>query len=205
MKKFIAAVTCAGLLFTSGLYATPAFAEYNSPAVTRMANVKTGILIIAPTEFKTQDFFKIATEAFGKSFSISQDTQDAWATYCYDKGLADTDPLITKEILADFAKTTNFDRIIFLILKDAVVLQEDLGVVYNISPFFGGIWGSAGRKIRIRSNIETRVVVMNHAGEALKVFEESYTDASMASKLRANRGAFKGICKRISKRLSDNK
>lgn len=42
MKKFVAACLCAGILFTSGLYATPAFAEYNSPAEMKIAPVKTG-------------------------------------------------------------------------------------------------------------------------------------------------------------------
>ncbi len=204
MKKLVVALTCAGLLFSQGIYVAPAFAA-ETPAVMKIAPVNTGLLIIAPVEFKTQDFLKIAKDTFGKGYSISQDTQDAWATYCWNKGIDEIDLLTKKEILADFVKATDFDRVIFLILKDAVVSTEEDGASYNASPLFGGIFGGIKRKARRRSSIETRVVVMNHEGETLKVFEESYTDASMTSELRANRGAFSGLCKNISARLTNSK
>ena len=166
---------------------------------------RTGILIIAPVEFKTQDFLKIATEAFGKDYNISQGTQDSWATYCWENGFIDTDPMTKKETLADFATTTNFDKIIFVIFKDIATVTEDNGTTYSESPLFGGIFGTSKRKVRRRTALEARVVVMNHEGETLKVFEEAYTDASLTSELRANRGAFKGLCKNIADRLSGKK
>lgn len=201
MRKFVAAAICAGMLFSQGLYVAPAFAAENPPSAVRNVSAKTGILIIAPVEFKTQDFLKIATETFGKAYSISQDTQDAWATYCWNNGFVETDPLTKKETLADFVKTTRFNKVIFVIFKNVSTIAEDRGVSYSGSVFFG----SVTRDIRHRSAIETRVVIMNHEGETLKVFEESYTDASMASELRANRGAFKGLCKRISERISSSR
>ena len=203
MRKFIAAALCAGLLFSQGIYAAPAFAaaENPPPSVLRNASAKTGILIIAPVEFKTQDFLKIATETFGKGYTISQNTQDAWATYCWDNGFAETDPLTKKETLADFVKTTYFDKVIFIIFKDVSSVSEDHGASYSGSWLFG----SVTRIVQRRSAIETRVVIMNHEGETLKVFEESYTDASMTSELRANRGAFKGLCQKISERLSTSR
>lgn len=155
---------------------------------------KTGILIIAPIEFKTQDFMKIATESFGKNYIVSQSTQDAWATYCWEKNFIDSDPMISKETLADFSKTTYFDKIVFVLFKDAVKTVEDLGVVY--------LWGNARRKARFRTAIQARVVVMNQSGETLKVFEDSYTDASYTSELRANRAAFNGLCESIAERLN---
>lgn len=42
MKKFVAVITCAGMLFTSGIYAAPVFAESSSPAVMKIAPVKSG-------------------------------------------------------------------------------------------------------------------------------------------------------------------
>ena len=41
MKKFVAAITCASMLFTSGIYTTPAFAAENSE-VMKIAPVKRG-------------------------------------------------------------------------------------------------------------------------------------------------------------------
>ena len=187
MKKFVAVAICAIILSFSLCSAAG----------------KTGILIIAPAQFKTQDFLKIANENFGKNYVVSQQTQDAWATYCWDKGFVDSDPTISKEILANFAETTYFDKIIFIMFKNAEITVEDEGVNYSASPFFGGILGNAKRKVRRRSVIEARVVVMNRQGETVKIFEESHTDASMASELRANRGAFNGLCKSIASRLNE--
>lgn len=183
MKKFFA-MLAVGLIVLS---CAPGFAAE-----------KTGILIIAPVEFKSQDFIKLATEVFGKNYDISQGTQDAWATYCWDKGLPDTDALPTKETLADFASTTDYDKIIFVIFKDADKTAEDLG-------YSRGLFGSVSHDVRYRTALGARVVIMTRDGQTLKVFEETHTDASGASDLRANRGAFKGLCKRISDRLGGKK
>ena len=160
---------------------------------------KTGVLIIAPIEFKSQDFLKIATEQFGKEYNISQGLQDDWATYCWDKGYEVSDPTVRKETLADFSKTTHFDKLIFIIFKDVGKITEDIGASVTFSMF-----GAHRReKVRRRTHIDARIVITNVDGETLKIFEETYTDASMASELRANRGAFEGLCKNIVKRLSD--
>ena len=181
MKKFVAAVICAIILSCSLCFAAE----------------KTGILIVAPTQFKTQDFLKIANETFGKDYIVSQQTQDAWATYCWDKNFVDTDPTISKETLADFAKTTYFDKIIFIMFKDVDSTVEDMGATI--------IYGTIKKHVRRRTSLQARVVILNQAGETLQVFEESHTDASMASELRANRGAFKGLCKSIAGRLNTDK
>ena len=179
MKKFIAALIVCLVALTCPICS---------------AAGKTGILIIAPTQFKTQDFIKIANESFGKNYIVSQQTQDAWAAYCWEKGFVDSDPTISKETLAEFAATTYFDKIIFVMFKDAIRTVEDLGVTY--------LWGTVRRNARFRTAIQARVVIMNQSGETLKVFEDSYTDASFASELRANRGAFDGLCKSIAERLN---
>lgn len=145
---------------------------------------RTGILLITPVEFKSQDFMKIATHTFGKKHTLSQNTQDDWATYCWDKGLTDSDPMTTKETLVDFAATTAYDKVIFVIFKEAVKTEDSFSY---------------------RTVLGARVVIMTHDGETLKVFEETYTDASKRSELRANLGAFEGLCKRISDRLSGKK
>ena len=189
MKKFVAAALCAIILSYSFCFAAG----------------KNGILIIAPSQFKTQDFLKIVNENFGKDYVVSQQTQDAWATYCWDNGFIDSDPMINKETLADFTGTTNFDNIIFIMFKNAEMTTDDNGVNFNASPLFGGIFASAKRKIRRRSTIEARIIIMNHEGKTIKVFEESHTDASMTSELRANRGAFDGLCKSIARRLNEKK
>lgn len=163
------------------------------------AIMKTGVLIIAPTEYKTQDFTKIASEQFGKNYDISQGLQDDWAAYCWDKGFTVSDPLVTKETLSDFAKTTRFNKIIFIIFKNVTLTTEDLGPTVTVN-----IYGANRHEnIRRRANIESRVVIMNNAGKTLKVFEEAHTDASMTSELRVNRGAFQGLCKSISARLKE--
>lgn len=187
MKKFVAMLAVGVIVMSCALCS---------------AAERTGILIIAPVEFKSQDFMKIATKTFGKDYNISQGTQDAWATYCWDKGLTYTDVFTTKETLADFATTTDYDKIIFIIFKETATVTEDRGATFNASPLFGGVFGNVRRRVRHRSALEARVVIMNHDGETLKVFEETHTDASKASELRANRGAFKGLCRRISDRLS---
>ena len=181
MKKFFIAFM---LVFLSSVYCSAAV-------------MKTGVLIIAPTEYKTQDFLKIATEQFGKNYDISQELQDDWAAYCWDKGLTVSDPLVTKATLTDFAATTRFNKIIFIIFKNVTMTKEDLGPTVNVTVFGANRY----ENIRRRANIEARVVIMNNSGETLKVFEEAHTDASMASELRANRGAFQGLCKNISARL----
>lgn len=160
---------------------------------------KTGVLIIAPVEYKTQDFIKIATEQFGKEYNISQGLQDDWAAYCWEKGFTVSDPKVSKETLADFSKTTYFDKIIFIIFKNVSTIEEDLGAGVSFSIYGANRY----ENIRRRASIESRVVIMNNEGETLKVFEEAHTDASKASMLRANRGAFEGLCKNISARLKE--
>lgn len=161
---------------------------------------KTGVLIVAPLEYKTQDFLEIATKEFGKEYEISQGLQDDWATYCWDKGFTVSDPKVSRETLSDFSKTTRFNKIIFIIFKNSNVQIEDLGSTVNFSIF--GV--NRRDHIRRRANIESRIVIMDNEGKTLKVFEEAYTDASMASELRANRGAFEGLCKNIAGRLKEN-
>lgn len=162
------------------------------------AVTKTGILIISPVDYKTQDFLKIATKQFGKEYEVSQGLQDDWAEYCWDKGFTDSDPMVSKDTLEDFSKTTHFSKVIFIIIKNATVTEEDLGTNVVVSTYGANRY----ENIRRRANIEARVVIMNNEGETLKVFEEAHSDASMESKLRANRGAFEGLCKRISERLN---
>lgn len=161
---------------------------------------KTGVLIVAPVEYKTQDFLKIATEQFGKEYNISQGLQDDWATYCWDKGYEVSDPMVSKETLADFAKTTYFDKIIFVVFKNIAVSEENLGT--DVTYYGFGVLDKRDKVIR-RSNIEARIVIMNNEGETLKIFEEAHTDASKTSMLRANRGAFEGLCKNIAQRLNN--
>jgi len=180
MKKFVAMLAVGVIVLSCALCS---------------AAERTGILIIAPTEFKSQDFMKIATETFGKNYTLSQNTQDAWATYCWDKGLTDSDVLPTKATLVDFASTTTYDKIIFIIFKDVDKTEEDLG-------YSRGLFGAVSHDIRYRTAIGARIVIMTHDGETMKVFEETHTDASGSSDLRASRGAFKGLCKQISDRRS---
>lgn len=162
---------------------------------------KTGVLIVAPVEYKTQDFMKIATEQFGKEYNISQGLQDDWGTYCWDKGFEVSDPMVSRATLSDFAKTTRFEKIIFVIFKNVQVTAENLGSDVDFS-MFGAI---KRERVRRRTSIEARIIIMNNEGETLKVFEESHTDASMASKLRASRGAFEGLCKNIALRLNERR
>lgn len=176
-----------------------AFAIFFAMSNCSAALSKTGVLIIAPVEYKTQDFLKIATEQFGKEYDISQGLQDDWATYCWDKGFTVSDPKVSKETLADFSTKTHFDKIIFVIFKNVATTEEVLGTSVIVS-----MWGAnRNEHVRRRASIESRVIIMNSSGETLKVFEEAHTDASKASMLRANRGAFEGLCKNISARLKE--
>ena len=176
------------------------FAVFFAMSSCSAALSKTGVLIIAPVEYKTQDFLKIATEQLGKEYNISQGLQDDWATYCWDKGYEISDPMVSKETLADFSKTTYFDKIIFIVFKNIATTEENLGT--DVTYYGFGVIDK-NEKIRRRANIEARIVIMDNEGKTLKIFEEAHTDASKASMLRANRGAFEGLCKNIVKRLSD--
>lgn len=177
------------------------FAVYFMMSSCSAAFTKTGVLIIAPVEYKTQDFLKIATEQFGKEYNISQGLQDDWATYCWDNSYEVSDPMVKKETLENFSKTTYFDKIIFIVFKNIATTEENLGTDVT---YYGFGFIDKNEKIRRRANIEARIVIMDNEGKTLKIFEEAYTDASKASMLRANRGAFEGLCKNIVKRLSDN-
>ena len=167
------------------------------------ASEQTGILIIAPAEFKTQDFIDIATKEFGESYNVSQKTQDSWAEFCWNNDIIDSDPQITKKILSEFISTTDFEKIIFLIFKDAKATSENLGetAIYRRRSLFGSLLSR--NRIRHRSHIDVRVVVMNKDGETAKIFEEAYSDTSSGSEERANRYAFKKVCKNIHARLND--
>ena len=161
---------------------------------TCFASEKTYVLFIAPSKFTTQEFLEIATKNFSDNYIISKKLQDYWTQYCWNMNLEENDQKTNKEILSDFISKSNLDKIVFVIFKDAKLDVIDQGGVFVYGMYIKSHIG--------RSHIQSRVIVMNHEGETLKIFEEESENISGYNERRANRGAFRILCKNISKRLN---
>jgi len=155
---------------------------------------KTYVLFIAPSKFTTDEFLEIATKNLSSDYIVSKKLQGYWSQYCWNMNLEENDQRIDKEILADFISRTNLDEIVFVVFKEANAEMVDNGGVF--------IFGVYTKSYIISTRLRSRVVIMNHEGETLKLFEEESGNISPYNERRANRGAFRILCKNIAKSLN---
>lgn len=155
---------------------------------------RTYVLFIAPSKFTTSEFLEIAAKNLSSSYIVSKKLQDYWTKYCWNMGLTDNEKKINKEILADFISRTNLDKIVFIVLNETNSELRDSGGVF--------IFGIYAKNYTNFTHIHSRVIIMNHEGKTLKLFEEESENISPYNERRANRGAFRILCKNISKSLN---
>ena len=158
------------------------------------ATEKTYVLFIAPSKFTTDEFLEIATKNLSSDYIVSKKLQGYWSQYCWNMNLEENDQRIGKEILSDFISRTNLDKIVFVVFKEANAEIVDNGGVF--------IFGVYTKSYINSTHLRSRVVIMNHEGETLKLFEEESENISPYNERRANRGAFRILCKNISKTLN---
>lgn len=177
MKKFLSILIVAVVLMSTSM----CFAAKN-----------TYVLFVAPAKFTTAEFLEIATKNLGSNYRVSKKLQGYWTEYCWKMNI-DDEQSIDREILADFISRTNLDEIVFVVFKKASADTVDNGGVF--------IFGVYSKSYIISTHIQSRVVIMNHEGETLKLFEEESENISPYNERRANRGAFRILCKNIAKKL----
>ena len=164
------------------------------PASMCFAAKKTYVLFVAPSKFTTEEFLEIATKTLGNDYIVSRKLQDYWTQYCWNMNFLDSEQKIDKEILLDFISRTNLDKIVFVVFKDSKHELVDLGGVF--------VFWSYIKNYTNRTAIQSRVIIMNRDGEMLKTFEAESKNISPYNERRANRGAFRNLCKNISKGLN---
>ena len=155
---------------------------------------RTYVLFVAPSKFTTDEFLEIATKNLSSDYIVSKKLQGYWSQYCWNMNLEENDQRIGKEILADFISRTNLDKIVFVVFKETKAELVDEGGVFILWSYI--------KNYTNRSHIKSRVVIMNHEGDALKIFDEESKNDSPHTERRANRGAFRILCKNINKRLN---
>lgn len=155
---------------------------------------KTYVLFVAPSKFTTDEFLEIATKNLSSDYIVSKKLQGYWSQYCWNMNLEENDQRINKDILADFISRTNLDKILFVVFKESKADLVDEGGVFILWNYF--------KNYTNRTHIQSRIVMMNHEGETLKIFETESKNDSPYNERRANRGAFRILCKNIDKMLS---
>ena len=151
------------------------------------------VLIIGNSDFKTPNFIRYATQLFkeeykGKTlkFVSGEEIQSKYQNYWLDKGsLEEGTP--TKQDLIDFVSYGDYDRVVYLIIKDPVIDKHESG------------YGSSYQQ-KSRASVTVNAFLAD-SEKVLKAATSTKEDDSMASELRAKRGAFKQCMREISKVL----
>jgi hypothetical protein len=151
-----------------------------------------GVVIIGPSDFLTPDFIDIATKELKKKFdpaiynlSIGDVPQGKYQKYWDDKGFLTEQPITKKDVL-DFSSNSNYDYVLFLIIKPPSTELQKYSVFRD----------------RSRVSLEiTAVYVDNSQNSILSNFSNTQQDDSLTSQLRARKGAYEKILEFVSANL----
>ena len=178
MKKIflLAAMIC--LVLTSTAFATR---EYQP---------RIGVVIIGGAEFKTNDYYKIVQKELkpmsGAKVFAGNDIQTNYKKYWLKKGyIGDQEP--QKNDLIEFAATSGYSKVVYVIISDTVDDQRNSG------------------NHRQRNRISVQLdVYLSTPTEVLDVFSANEDQKSKGSALRARRGAFQKCLREIAKTLNNH-
>ncbi len=172
-----------------------AFAADNStlPSLLHKPVQKIGVVIIGSADVKTPDFLDAITDTLSPSKAEEKkyvlisgtEVQGKYQKYWADKSFLDEQPL-TKDAALDFVKYSDYDKVLFILIKDPVVDKAERGL--------GLLWGE---ETVSRAAIEVKAYLADE-NSIIKTVDVSKEDNSATSDLRAKRSAFKKDMKEIA-------
>ncbi len=175
MKKIILMTAAIFLLMTSS-----AFAAQNSQDI--------GVIIVGGAEFKTSDYYKIIKSevkpASGSKIVFGNDLQTRYKKYWLQRGYIG-EQMPQKEDLINFTNMSGCEKIICLIISDAVVDKHN----------------SSNHREKVRISVQLDAYICTKT-DVVDVFSASEEEDSKGSDLRARRGAFQKCLKEICKTLN---
>ena len=177
MKKFFTTIA----IFIICLTSTALAATQNSYKDQTIA-----VVIVGTPDYKTDNYVRYAKEYFeeanvNKNLTIlsGNDVQSKYQTYWLEKGLLD-EGTPTKQDFIDFVSYGNYDKAIYLVVKDPVI------DVHNRKS-----------KQRTRASVTVNAFLVDE-NQIIKVASSTNENDSKTSELRAKRGAFKQCVRDIS-------
>ena len=185
MRKSIAAIMV--LVFWL-LPMTPALAKASLLELSTIKKVCA--VIVGGADVKTSDYINyVDTELNGedsnktKKIIVGTDIQGKYQTYWLNKGFLE-EPKPVKQDLHDFVKFSGYDRVLFLFVTSPVMEKTRIQT---------GLFTS---EEMTRASIGVKAFWVDNA-DIIKVVDVSKEDDSLASELRAKRGAFRKCMKEI--------
>lgn len=154
------------------------------------SKLKTCVVLIGNSDVKTPDFIKYIDEQFNgeetkNKVICGSEVQSVYQNYWFQKGFLEEQKL-QKQDLHDFVKFSSYDRCLFLIISDPIVEKTKIPAG----------WFTTAEKTR--ASIEVKCFLADDTN-IIKSFNVTKNDDSMASDLRAKRGAFEKCVKEFVK------
>ena len=156
----------------------------------KSTKLKTCVVLIGNSDVKTPDFIKYIDKEFNneeakKRIACGVEIQSIYQNYWFQKGYLEEQKL-QKQDLHDFVKFSSYDRCLFLIISDPVVEKTKVPAG----------WFTTAEKTR--ASMEVKCFLADST-DIIKSFSVVKNDDSMASDLRAKRGAFEKCVKEFVK------
>ena len=156
----------------------------------KSTKLKTCVVLIGNSDVKTPDFIKYIDKEFNneeakKRIACGVEIQSIYQNYWFQKGYLEEQKL-QKQDLHDFVKFSSYDRCLVLIISDPVVEKTKVPAG----------WFTTAEKTR--ASMEVKCFLADST-DIIKSFSVVKNDDSMASDLRAKRGAFEKCVKEFVK------
>ncbi|NCD08703.1 MAG: hypothetical protein EOL98_04620 [Negativicutes bacterium] len=186
MKKVLSVLLVFSLFFLVNITNVLAadVAQIKSP------KLKTCVVLIGNSDVKTPDFIKYINEQFNNEEAKNKvvcgpEIQSVYQNYWFQKGFIEEQKL-QKQDLHDFVKFSSYDRCLFLLISEPIVEKTKVPAG----------WFTTAEKTR--ASIEVKCFLADGT-DIIKSFSVAKNDDSMASDLRAKRGAFEKCVKEFAK------
>ena len=170
------------------LMAATIFFVLTGTALAAQSFKNVGVIVVGGAEFKTSDYYKIIQNEIkpisGAKIVYGNDLQTLYKKYWLQQGSIG-EQVPQKEDLINFTNMSGCDKVICLIVADAVVDKHN----------------SSGHREKSRVSVQLDAYICTKT-DVVDVLSASDEQTSKGSDLRARRGAFQKCLKEIGKTLN---
>ena len=170
--------------------------SYFVPAQASILRERIGILIIASSDFKTQDFYECAKENLSDPTNskymivTGSDIEGKYSNYWLDKGFLE-EQAPNKDSLLEFAAYSNYDKVLYLLIQDPQMERNNHSVA--------GWWGAS---VNIHNRVSLKInAFLCDGNSVIQTASVTKTSDSYYSDLRAKRKAFNECLTDISSKI----
>lgn len=172
-----------------GFAATPLSYAANANSRNDSANFKIGVVLIAPTEMKSEEFITTVDDDLNRSgdykvFIVGDDMQNKYQKYWLTRGELEEGRL-SKEVVSEFVDFSGLKQCLYVVVEP----QVDKSKLSN-------------NRERTRASVEVKVFLADKNG-ILNIFSVIKTDDSKYSDLRAKKGAFEQCMNELGRQINE--